>query len=131
MCCCSSDSLGLRLSFKASSSFRFRIISRFRCTSSSVRMTGLGQRRGNGAVRSGGPAALPRNLPSLLRAWCRKDPYYTLKTLRGPSKSTLQVETGFLLLIRQVHGRGRKRAERWMVWILGHLIDQLTVLRTE
>lgn len=38
MCCCSSDSLGLRLSFKASSSFLFMIISRLRCTSSSVRM---------------------------------------------------------------------------------------------
>lgn len=45
MCCCSSDSLGRRLSFRASSSFRFRIISRFRCTSSSVRMT-VGQEGG-------------------------------------------------------------------------------------
>lgn len=37
--CCSSESLGFRLSFSASSSLRFRIISRFLWTSSSVRMT--------------------------------------------------------------------------------------------
>ena len=65
MRCCSSDSFGRRLSFKASSSFRLRIISRFRCTSSSVRMTaGVPE----GGVRRVGPAAPPRNVPPGIKA---------------------------------------------------------------
>lgn len=58
--CCSSDSLGFRLSFSASSSLRFRIISRFLCTSSSVRMTAGMEGKSEGSQTGTGKAAPKR-----------------------------------------------------------------------
>lgn len=116
MLCCSSDSLGRRLSFKASSSFRFKIISRFRCTSSSVRMT-VGQEGGRQAGWAGSSSKEPSSrhqrhetgglLPS---HWALTGAFLPW----GIPSPQSGWKMGFSMLKKQVHEEGDERGfERW------------------
>lgn len=111
MLCCSSDSLGRRLSFKASSSFRFKIISRFRCTSSSVRMT-VGQEGGRQAGWAGSSSKEPSSRHQRHETGGRAAPltlgaHWGLPAM-GDSKPTEWMENGFFY-VEKAGARGRRR----------------------